>query len=137
MAFSRDNQRVFISDYDGDIATIKWQAGANSKADFDFTDNIFETGKSGTWSICLTKDEKYLLVGSRKKLSLLETASGEVTKIKLAGNVMAVCLINNDKKAIIAFMNGDLSSIDLETLETTEIAKNVTNDKDLNRILVI
>ena len=38
MTFSRDNQSLFISDYNGHIKIIKWQACANSEDDFDFTE---------------------------------------------------------------------------------------------------
>ena len=80
MAFSRDNQSAFISDWEGSIKMIKWQAGANSEEDFDFTEKPIRVGVRFTVSICLTKDEKYLIVGSEKLVSLFETTTREVTK---------------------------------------------------------
>ena len=44
MAFSSDNQSVFITDLDGNIKMIKWQAGANSGDDFDFTEEPKKVG---------------------------------------------------------------------------------------------
>ena len=38
IALSRDNQSAFISDFNGNIKMIKWQAGANSGDGFDFTE---------------------------------------------------------------------------------------------------
>ena len=48
----------------------------------------------------------------------------EVTKeIELKSTVEAINLIKNDKTAIIAEKNGDLSTIDLATVEISSIAK--------------
>ena len=62
MACSRDNQSAFISDWYGNIKIINWKADANSGDDFYFSED-FKIG-TRTHSICLTKDEKYLLVAS-------------------------------------------------------------------------
>ena len=48
IAFSRDNQKAFISDYGGNIKIIKWQAGANSRDEFDFTGEPKEVGNRAT-----------------------------------------------------------------------------------------
>ena len=86
VAFLRNNQSVFISDYYGNIKMIKWQPGANYKDDFDCTEELRKVGDCGTQSICLTKDDKYLLIGSEGLVSVFETETRKVTKGK--------CLIN-------------------------------------------
>ena len=80
MAFSRDNESVFISDRDGNIKIINWKRGTNFGNDFDFTQNSKKIGKCGTDSICLTKDEKYLLIGSEELLIVFETSTKKVIK---------------------------------------------------------
>ena len=138
VAFSRDNQSVFISDWDGNIKLIKWKAGADSWDDFDLTEEPREVGDSSTFSICLTKDEKYLLIGSDLLVSISETTTRKVIKeFNITTIVRTVSLIEDGKKAIIAENNGNLSVIDLETLEISLIAKNIKNGENLNKIIVI
>ena len=138
VAFSRDNQSVYISDDDGYIKIIKWEAGANSGDEFDFSEEPKKIGRKYIKSICLTKDEKHLLVGSRYLLSVFETKTREVIKeFKMTNYVKKISLIKDDKKAIIAESNGNLSILDLETLEIFSVAKNITNNQYLSRILVI
>ena len=138
MAFSCDNQSVFISDYHGNIKIIKWKAGANSEDEFDFTQEPKRVGDGGTYSICLTKDEKYLLVGSNASLCVFETATSEVTKqFKLKFGVRAINLIKNGNKAIITEMDGNLYILDLETLEISLIAQHVAKQDIVYHITII
>ena len=138
VAFSRDNQSAFISDYDGNIKMIKWKAGANSGDDFDFIEEPKKVGRYGTVSICLTKDEKYLIVGSFELVSMFETKTREVKKeFNLRFAVEGIILIEDGKKAIIAEGNGNLSILDLETLEIYSIIENITNNKGLEKIIII
>ena len=136
VAFSRDNQRAFISDYRGGIGVIKWKVGANSGDDFHWSEGFEKLGFEGTHSICLTKDEKYLLVGSKKEFFVYETTTREVIKeFQLTDSVIAINLIKNNKKAIIVEQNGHVSILDLETMQISLIAKNIWND--LNQIAVL
>ena len=138
VAFSYDNQSAFISDDQGNIKMINWEAGANSGDDFDLTQDSKKIGNYCTGSICLTKDDKYLFVGSDESVSVFETTTKEVIKeFELPAIVRGVNLIKNNNKVIIAEENGDLSIIDLETLEISLINENVTNDKTLMTITVI
>ena len=138
MAFSHDNKSAFISEYGGNIRMIKWQAGANSGDDFDFTEEPRQVGKGHTGSICFTKDEKYLLVGSSRLVSVFETETRTVTKeFKLTNYIQEISLIRDGKHALIAESNSNLSIIDLETLKISSIAKNITNDKQMYKIKVI
>ena len=137
LAFSRDNQSVFISNCFGYIKMIKWKAGANNKDEFDFNEEPKQMGNFGTEIICLTKDEKYLLVGSHSSLCVFETTTRKVIKeFKLSMTVIGINLIKNGTKAIIAQGNGGLSILDLETLEMT-IIKNMTDNLGLEYISVI
>ena len=138
MAFPHDNQSVFISDFWGNIKMIKWQPNANSGNDFDFSEEPKMIGNTVTKSICLTKDEKYLLVGSSELVSVFETETREVTKeFKLKDDVIQITLIQDGKKAIIAEEYGDLSILDLETLEISSVAKNITNGNFLTKFILI
>ena len=117
---------------------IKWQAGANSGDDFDFTEEGKKVDNKYIQSICLSKDEKYLLVGSWKLLSVFETKTGEIKKkFELSDFLPGINFIKNGKKAIIAEENGNQSILDLETLEISSIAKNITNGKDLMKITIL
>ena len=51
--------------------------------------------------------------------------------------VQEISLIKDGKKSIIAFRNGNFSILDLETLEISLVAKNITNEKWLLKIIVI
>ena len=129
VAFSRDNQSAFISDWEGNLKIIKWQTDANSEDDFDFTDKPQSVSNCGTQSICLTKDEKYLIFGSKRTMCVYETATRKVMKYyDLSRDTREMKLIKDEKKAIIAEGNGNLSSLDLETLELSLIAENITED---------
>ena len=68
---------IFVFRY---IKIIKWEAGANSGDEFDFSEEPKKIGRKYIKSICLTKDEKYLLVGSRYLLSVFDTKTREVIK---------------------------------------------------------
>ena len=68
VAFLRDNQSAFIAEYKGSIKIINWKAGASSGDDFDLTQKCKKVSKFYTKAICLTKDDKYLLVGSDKRV---------------------------------------------------------------------
>ena len=138
VAFTQDNQRVFISDENRNIKMINWQADANSGFKFDFTQKPEKVGKGSINSICLTKDDKYLLVGSKKLVSVFETATRKVTKeFKLKNQVAAVSLTQYGKRAIIAEESGEITILDLETLEISSIAENMTGGDILNKIIVI
>ena len=138
MAFSHDNQSAFIGDDKGNIKMIKWKQNASSGDDFDFSEKPKKVGNGWTFSICLTKDEKYLLVGSNRLVSLYETTTREITKeFKMIFYVVQISLIKDGKKAIIAESNGDLSIINLGTLEISSIAENITNDKVLTSFAII
>ena len=142
MAFSRDNQTAYISDYDGNIKIINWCLGADSEHDFDFNEQPKKVGYGETRSICLTKDEKYLLVGSKGLVAVFETTTKEVKvwkEIVLTVNVHGINLIKDGKFALVAEYNGDLSIIDLESWDIFKrVFKNVTTeDWNLESIIVI
>ena len=122
MAFSRDNQSAFISDFYGNIKIINWKAGTNSEDQLNLIQNFEKVGDYGTYSICLTKDEKYLLVGSNGLVCVFEIATREVAKeIRLWDMVKGISLIQDGKKAIIIESGAGFSIIDLETLEISLI----------------
>ena len=138
VAFSRDNQRVFISDQEGSIKMIKWQANANSEDDFDFSEEPKILSDGVIISMCLTKDEKYLLVGQSESLRVVETETRKVTKeFRMKDYVQNIQLIQDGKKAIIAEDNGNISILNVETLEISSATKNIKNGTTLNTILVI
>ena len=138
VAFSSDNQSAFMTDGEGNIKMIKWKAGASSGDDFDFNQEPTKLIGYCLDRNCLTKDKKYLLVASLYSLSIFETETKKVTKeFKLPSLVRAITLIKDGKQAIIAEDQGDLSILDLETLEISSIAEKITNDRYLNIIIVI
>ena len=106
---------------------IKWQAGANFEDDFEFTQDYKPT-TNASCPICLTKDDKYLLVGSNKLVSVFETTTRELmTEFELSDTVAGIGLIKNDRKAIIAEDNGNLTIINLETLQKKTIVQDIFN----------
>ena len=138
MAFSRDNKRAFISDMDGNLRIIKWQAGANSRDEFDLTEQPKRVIKRIIDSICLTKDEKYIIIGSQQLVCVYVTVTSEVIKTyKMKRHVQDIKLFKDGKKAIIASINGDLHIFDEETMQIYPIAEDVTNIARVNKIIVI
>ena len=147
IAFSKDNQTAFISDYDGNLRKITWQEGATSWDDFDFTKELINRDMSCTKDICLSKDEKYIVQFSSRIL-ILSSTTFEVIKEIFPDDptieqtcafayVHDVKIIQDGKKALIAFKKGMLAIFDLETLELKHIAKNITKGKQLEQILLI
>ena len=117
---------------------IKWKTEANSSEDFYFTQNPKLIGKGLTYTICLTKDEKYLLVGSQWELSICETATRKVIKqFEMKDWVKTITLVKDGKVAIVSDDEGGLHSIDLETLEISSISENISNGNKLSTITVI
>ena len=118
MAFTQDNQGAFISEYSGKIKMIRWKPNANTELDFDFTQKIFRVGNSSTFQICLTRDDKNLLVGSKGLVNVFNIETRNVTKeYKLDAVVRGIKFIDGGKGVLIAEDNGDLTIINLETME--------------------
>jgi len=67
MAFTQDHSTAYMNEYYGIIKIINWKNNATCEQDFDFTENPIQVGKICTSTICLTKDDKNLLVGSEYK----------------------------------------------------------------------
>ena len=136
--FLRDNQTAFINDYIGNIKMIKWKADANSGDDFDFTEEPKKLGNNYIQSICLTKDEKYLLVRAGGLVTMLETETMNVTKeFKMKGYVIEISLIKDGKKAILVAENGKLYILDLETLKISSIVLKFTDYFQMTSIAFI
>ena len=138
MAFLRDNQTAYISDFYGNIRMIRWQSGASSGDDFDFSHGSQNVCKQGTFSICLTKDEKYLLVGSDRLVSVFETTTREVKKdLKLTSIVRGIRLIKDGKKALLVDYSGHVTTLDLETLEISSVVESITEGRTVFIMVVI
>ena len=137
VAFTCKNQSSYISDFNGNIALINWKQNASSENDFN-TQVLTQVGNKYTEAICLTKDEKNLLVGSNGLLSIINLRNRKlITEFELSWYVMGIELINEGKQAFIAEFNGNLTIIDLETLEMTQSRKDVGKGKKLRRIRLI
>jgi len=91
VAFTQDNLGAYISDYNGNIKLIKWKHDATTEKDFDFSRSSIQVGSDFTEKICLTKDDKNLLVGSDEYLRVFNTLTRFVTKkFKLNDYVMGL-----------------------------------------------
>ena len=137
VVFTRNNQSAYIADWEGNIALIKWKQNSSSADDFS-TQVLTQVGNKITVAICLTKDEKNLLVGSRGLVSMINTKTSKlIIRFKLTTFVKGIELINEGKQALIAEENGNLTIVDLETLEITQSRKNVGKGKKLMKITLI
>lgn len=137
-ALLRDNKSAFFCDMQGNIRMMNWKAGANSGDDFEFDEKTEKIGNGRSESICLSKDEKYLFVASKALVSVFETMTRKVIKeFKLTHAVVAINLIKDGKKAIVAEENGNFTIIDTETLEISSIIENVVNGRELYTIAII
>ena len=139
VAFTQDNQGAYISDAKGWVKLIKWKPNASSKEDFDFIQKPTKIDENiRITDLCLTGDCKSLLVGSKGLMSVFDIEAMEVTKeFELTDIVVGIKLINDGKNAIIAEVNGDLTIIDLETMEIIQSNKIFTKYKELDFIKII
>ena len=139
VAFTHDNQSAFISCIKGSINVIKWQADAKS-GDVNFDDPVkfyLHNQRRETTSICLTNDDKYLLIGCERRVRIFDTTTKEkIKRFEIPFGVQDISLSEEGKKAIIAEFDGNIHVIDLETLEIEKIADTFGHGQ-LNKILVI
>ena len=139
MAFTQDNQSAFISDRGGKIKIIKWKPNVNTDHDFDFTQNNTQGGNV-TIQICLTRDDKNLLVGSNGLVSIFNTRSRKlINQFKLHDVVytMGIKLICGRKSVVITIDIGVLKIINLESMKMSPSHKNVTNSEKISTIALI
>ena len=135
VAFTLDYQSAFISDRSGKIKMIKWKPNYTTENYFDFTQNSIQVGNGYTFQICLTRDDKSLLVGSKGLVSILDTETRNVTKeFKMSHFVTGIKMMYGGIHVLIAETNDDLTVINLETLKMYPIHKNATNGKGLYKI---
>ena len=66
MAFTRDNISAYVSDWSGNIKMIEWTESGDSTPTFDLTQEFTQVGNKWTYIICLTENERILLVGSKE-----------------------------------------------------------------------
>jgi len=137
VAFTQDNLSAYVNDGEGNIKKITWKANATTEDEFDLTQESKKLGGDLSYQICLTKDDKHILAGGSKKLSVFDTRNFKLTKeIKMSFYVVGIKLVNEGKSAIVAEMNGHLTVIDLETLEITESFKQPFG-AELNQIYLV
>ena len=111
---------------------IKWKPNASTEQDFDFTQKTNQVSTAYIDKICLTRDDKNLLVGSHKLVSVFNTETRNVTKkFKLNCLVSGINMIAGGKSALISEESGDLTIINLETMEMSPTHKNVINCQEL------
>ena len=134
VAISRDNLHAYISDTDGNIAKMKWDPNASTRNDFKFTKNS-KVGTFATHRICLSSDEKNLFVGSCGIVRVFSTQKWKITKeFNLTYFVSGLSQVNYGQNVIVIEQNGNMTTIDVKTLEIQSTQKNVANGK---RVLLI
>ena len=137
VVFKQDNSRAYISDWSGFIKIINWKNNANIEKDFDFTQNCINVGDDN-FKICLTKDDKNLLVASTKKQRVFDTQTKNVTKeFDLKRTVYGIDQIKDGNSALIAEYRGKQSIIDLETMQVAETQQIDLPGKELTQIALI
>ncbi len=138
MAFTQDNQSAFISDRGGKIKIIKWTPNAKTEHDFKLYQNSTQVGKNWTLQICLTRDDKNLLVGSLRLVSVSNTETRNVIKeFEMNDHVKAIKFIGDGTNALIAGFNGNLTIINLKTMEISSSHKLAAKGKNVFKIAVI
>ena len=109
---------------------LKWKTGAYSGDDFELT-NAKNLGGDSTQSICLTKCEKYLLIGSNMFLCVFELKTRKNAKtFNIDGDVMQINLIQDGTKALIATKYSDLHILDIETMEISLLKRDIIGCSD-------
>ena len=138
VAFTQDNLGAYISDSKGNINLVKWTPDASSESDFDINKDVTQVGNGSTSKICLTGDDKNLLVGSDGLVSVFNTETKKVTKeFKMKQDIRGIKLIDNGKSALIAEYSGDLTIINLETMEISSSNKHKTKGNGLWTIVLV
>ena len=80
MAFTYDNLGAYVSDYKGSCKSIKWKKDVTNRYDFDYSNLATQVGQTSTHAMCLTKDNKYLLVIEATKLRIFDTLTMDFIK---------------------------------------------------------
>ena len=139
IAFTKDNQRAFISDYYGKIKMIMWVPNASTENDFDLTQASIIVGKGRIFlKICLTGDDKNLLVGSEKLLTVFSTETRKIIReIKLNHYVRGMKVDSNSTNVLIAEGNGNITIINTDSMEVVSGHMNADNGKGLWSITLI
>ena len=114
VAVSRSKNFAYISDYSGNIRRF-------SMKNFDFHKDSISLGSHSTLSICLTKDQNNLLVGSFKKIKVFNIRSESIIKeLDFSALVKKIGLFGDDNKALVITEQGEIASIDCEKFEITK-----------------
>ena len=138
VAFTQDNQRAFIGYHDGHVKMIKWKPNASTEHDFDFKQSSIKMGNDYTFQLCLTRDDKNILVGSKGLLSIFNTRTRVlINQFKLNTYVTGIKQIDGGKNAFIANYDGDLGILNLKTMKMISAWGNVTNGTGLIEIAII
>jgi len=72
VAFSKTNNKAYVSDYYGNIMIVSWKDNAIKEEDFDSNQKAIKVidEQYGTVSIMLSSDDSELLVGSKNSVYL-------------------------------------------------------------------
>lgn len=94
------------------------------------------TGGVDSRFMCLTGDEKNIIVGSDLFLRVINSETGLIVKkIKFKHEIKGIELFDDGKKVIIATSNGLMTIIDLDSMEVSEERKNIGKDNQISYII--
>ena len=132
VAFTKDSKYAYISDFSGNLNIMCME-------NFEFIEDFIKIGANGTLTICLSNDDKKLLVVSNEMLKIFDLDNREVVKEFRESDYKKVSLINGGESILLSGANGELTIIDFETLEIVKTfdAKHTTNYKLIIDLVVI
>ena len=135
VVMSNCTNTAYYSDITGKIARIEWNSNITSENDL-----VFERIKNfGEWvyTLCITNDNKELLVGTSTGLYICSIDLNYDRKYIKLRFVYLLSLFNDDKKALLCSEESKLHIVDIETLEIIGHSCKNLYDTDIFKFVVI
>ena len=134
---SKNKLFAYWCDYYGNIFKIIWKPNATCQEDFELVEEKALKGNE-TSHLCLTDDDKYLIIGLLNDVQVFNVDTWEVVKEHKFGNsIQAISLINNGNHVLIAVQNGDMIVIDTKNFEIIFKELEITKHHQLTKITII
>jgi len=125
MTFSHDNSFAFYSKDDITLTEIKYKKFYESEKKINCYQNCFVFTKNSTELInekigatSLAKNDKKLIIGLKSSAKLMSIRNRKlIRKFDVTDTVKSINLVNNGKFAVMTEKNGNMHTMNLDTLQ--------------------
>ena len=138
----KDSQHAYIGDENNNIGMLTWKPNPRFLKDVKFVE-IRKLKKRGIYSMCLTNDEKFLIVGAPNSVKFYNLLTDTIMyRQPVSDNVIGITLIKNGKGAQILQKKSDakmlgynVNEIDFNTMKVRSVLSTFdehVNSRDIN-----